>query len=78
MRDNVHVMPPKNHAPASTSGGLRTRKQAAEYLAISERRLDELTRAGRLLAKRDGNRVFYELAELERHIANLDAYEPAS
>jgi excisionase family DNA binding protein len=65
------------HAAAS-SGGLRTRAEAAEYLRTSERRLDELIRAGQLAAVRDGAKVKIYVSELERYIATLPAFEPAS
>lgn len=63
---------------ATTSGGLRTRAQAAEYLGTSQRRLDELIRAGAINAVRDGSMVKIHVAELERYIADLPAYEPAA
>lgn len=65
-----------DHAPAST--GLRTRSEAAVYLACSERRLDELIRAGAIAAVRDGKNVKIRTTELERYISELPAYEPAS
>lgn len=56
-----------------------TRREAAIYLATSERRLDDLTKAGELLAKRDGPRtVKYDRAELDRYADALPSYEPAS
>lgn len=69
-------MPSHEHAPAS--GGLQTRAQAAEYLSTSQRRLDELIRAGALAAVRDGSSVKIHTTELERYIAELPAYEPAA
>lgn len=63
-------------APAST--GLRTRSQAAVYLSCSERRLDELIRAGAIAAVRDGKNVKIRSTELDRYISELPAYEPAS
>lgn len=63
---------------APTTTGLRTRSEAATYLACSERRLDELIRSGQLAAVRDGKNVKITVAELERYIAALPAYEPAS
>jgi len=64
------------HAPAS--GGLQTRAQAADYLSTSQRRLDELIRAGAIAAVRDGAAVKIHTIELERYIADLPAYEPAT
>ena len=58
--------------------GLCTRAEAADYLACAERRLDELIRAGQLAAVRDGKNVKITVAELDRYIADLPAYEPAS
>lgn len=63
---------------AIASGGLRTRAQAADYLGTSQRRLDELIRAGALAAVRDGSMVKIHVTELERYIAELPAYEPAA
>lgn len=65
-------------AAASNGSGLRSRAEAAEYLSCSERRLDELIRAGALAAVRDGKNVKITAAELERYVAELPAYEPAS
>lgn len=61
-----------------TSGGLRTRAEAALYLRTSLRRLDELIRSGELAAVRDGRSVKILTTELERYISELPAYEPVS
>ena len=63
---------------ATTSGGLHSRAEAARYLRTSQRRLDELIRSGDLIAVRDGRNVKVTAAELERYIADLPSYEPAS
>ena len=63
---------------ASTSTGLRTRAEAAQYLRTSQRRLDELIKSGQLAAVRDGRSVKIHAAELDRYINDLPAYEPAS
>ncbi len=62
---------------APDSGGLRSRSEAAEYLSMSMRRLDELIKSGALCAVRDGRSVKVSKVELERYIADLPAYEPA-
>lgn len=61
-----------------TSGGLRTRAEAALFLRTSMRRLDELIRSGQLGAVRDGRSVKILTTELERYVADLPAYEPVS
>lgn len=63
---------------APDSGGLRSRAEAARYLKTSLRRLDELIKSGDLVAVRDGRNVKVTVAELERYIAELPSYEPAS
>lgn len=65
-----------SHEP--TSGGLRTRAEAAEFLRTSQRRLDELIRSGALAAVRDGRSVKILTTELERYVSDLPAYEPVS
>jgi excisionase family DNA binding protein len=57
---------------------LLSRKGAAEYLDISQRRLDELTRVGALAAKRDGRSVKYDITELDRYASDLHDWEPRS
>jgi excisionase family DNA binding protein len=57
---------------------LLSRKGAAEYLDISQRRLDELTRVGALAAKRDGRSVKYDITELDRYASDLPDWEPRS
>jgi excisionase family DNA binding protein len=69
-------MPTTEVAP--DSGGLRTRAEAARYLNTSPRRLDELIRAGAIVAVRDGRNVKITQAELERYIADLPSHEPVS
>lgn len=69
-------MPTQTSAPAS--GGLRTRAEAAQFLRTSLRRLDELIKCGALAAVRDGRSVRVSVAELERYISDLPAYEPVA
>lgn len=69
-------MPP--HLVAPRIGGLQTRAEAATFLKTSKRRLDELIRSGELAAVRDGRAVKITTAELERYVAELPAFEPAS
>jgi len=57
---------------------LNSRAEAASYLRMSKRRLDELIKAGAIAAVRDGRNVKITGAELERYIADLPSYEPVS
>jgi len=57
---------------------LNSRAEAAAYLRMSKRRLDELIKAGVIAAVRDGRNVKVTHAELERYIADLPSYEPVS
>lgn len=63
---------------APDSGGLNSRAESAKYLRTSQRRLDELIRAGAIAAVRDGRSVKITTTELERYIRDLPAYEPVS
>lgn len=63
---------------ALSSGGLRSRAEAAAYLRMSKRRLDDLIRSGAICAVRDGRNVKITSTELERYIADLPSYEPVS
>lgn len=74
MRDSFPVMPTNN---APDSGGLNSRVEAARYLKMSVRRLDELLRVGAINALRDGRSVKITGRELERYISELPSYEPA-
>ena len=56
---------------------LRDRKEAAQYLSTSPRRLDSLIQAGLIAAVRDGGKTKITVRELDRYIADLPAYEPA-
>lgn len=58
-----------------TSGGLRTRAEAADYLRTSKRRLDDLIRAGAITAVRDGRQVKIAATELERFVNALPVVE---
>jgi hypothetical protein len=51
--------------------GLFSRDGAATYLATSPRRVDELRRAGRLLAVLDGREWKFTAADLDMYIAGL-------
>jgi excisionase family DNA binding protein len=62
---------------ATGSGGLHSRAEAAKYLSMSMRRLDDLIKSGALCAVRDGRSVKVSRVELERYITDLPAYEPA-
>lgn len=62
----------------TTSAGLRTRAEAAQFLRTSQRRLDELIKSGAIAAVRDGRSVKILTSELERYIADLPSYEPAT
>ena len=57
---------------------MNSRAEAAEYLSMSMRRLDELIKSGSLCAVRDGRSVKVSRVELERYISALPAYEPAT
>lgn len=69
------TQPPQN---AASSGGLVKRRDAAAYLGTSPRRLDELIRAGKIAALRDGGVVKFTVAELERYVAELPSHEPVA
>lgn len=71
-------MPTHNPQNAAPSGGLLKRKEAAQYLGTSTRRLDELIRAGKIAALRDGGAIKFTKTELERYVSELPAYEPVS
>ena len=47
-------------------------------LSTSRRRIMELLKSGELAAVRDGGWVKIRVAELDRYIADLPSYEPAS
>ena len=51
--------------------GLLDRKAAAEYLACTARRVDDLRREGRLLAVLDGAQWRYRLIHLDAFIESL-------
>ncbi len=63
---------------APRSGGLNSRAEAAAYLRMSKRRLDELIRSGAICAVRDGRNVKITSTELERYISDLPSYEPVA
>lgn len=51
---------------------------AAELLSTSERRIDELRRAGVLVAVEDGRELKYTPEELQRYVNSLKVREPRS
>lgn len=51
---------------------------AAEMLSTSERRIDELRRAGTLTAVADGREFKFTAVELQRYADSLAEYEPRS
>lgn len=51
--------------------GLFSKEGAASYLATSTRRVDELRRAGKLLAVLDGREFKYTAADLDAYIDGL-------
>lgn len=55
---------------------LYDKASAAEALSTSERRVDELRRAGLLVAVQDGREFKYTVAELQRYVDSLDASAP--
>lgn len=50
---------------------LYNKASAAEQLSTSVRRIDELRRAGRLIAVQDGREYKYTHAELQRYVDSL-------
>ncbi|HEY8355379.1 MAG TPA: helix-turn-helix domain-containing protein [Methylophilaceae bacterium] len=61
----------------STEKLLYTADEAAELLSMSRRRLDELRRAGDILAVRDGRSFKFRRDDLIEYASRLPAYEPA-
>lgn len=55
---------------------LYDKASAAEALSTSERRVDELRRAGLLVAVQDGREFKYTVTELQRYVDSLDASAP--
>ncbi|QDF19941.1 hypothetical protein HWC44_gp054 [Mycobacterium phage ThetaBob] len=51
---------------------LYDKSAAAVQLSTSERRIDELRRAGVLIAVQDGREWKFTAAELQRYVASLD------
>jgi excisionase family DNA binding protein len=56
--------------------GLFDKDAAAAYLSTSDRRVDELRRAGLLTAVQDGREYKYRLTDLEEYIEGLPVWEP--
>lgn len=55
---------------------LYDKRAAAEMLSMSERRIDELRRSGKLLAVKDGRESKYTHEDLQRYVASLADWEP--
>lgn len=55
---------------------LVTRGEAARLLSMSVSEIDNLRRAGHLIAKRSGSRVFFLVAELQQWARSLPADIP--
>lgn len=63
-------------APATPSSFPRiryTRSDAARALSISVRSLDRLRQDGKIVARRDGGRVFFDHSELESYAKSCPA-----
>jgi hypothetical protein len=54
--------------------GLYDKVGAADYLSTSPRRIDELRRAGMLIAVADGRTFKYTRADLDAYVASLPTY----
>lgn len=54
-----------------TNMGILDKSGAAAYLSTSARRVDELRRAGRLLAVLDGREFKFRVADLDDYIESL-------
>ncbi|UXA12394.1 helix-turn-helix domain-containing protein [Mycobacterium sp. SMC-8] len=54
---------------------LYDRRSAAETLSTSERRIDELRRAGKLPSVRDGRQYKYRHDDLQRYVDSLATFE---
>ena len=68
---------PHKGGDVSTEKLLYTADEAAELLSMSRRRLDELRRAGDILAVRDGRSFKFRRDDLIEYASRLPAYEPA-
>jgi len=61
-----------NQTPVATSDGeLLTRQQTAERLKISLPTLNELTKAGKIIGYRIGNRLRYKAAEVQQALTKI-------
>jgi len=56
--------------------GLFNKDSAADYLSTSARRVDELRRAGILIARLDGREWKYSRQDLDDYIDSLPTSEP--
>lgn len=64
LDDSAAPLPERNRL-------LVSRNEAARILSLSVPEVDNLRRAGRLLAKRHGSRVLFPVSELERFVEAL-------
>ena len=58
----------KDHVKGAAMSKLMTNKQAAKYLCISERKLWELSKFGRIQTVRIDRAVRYDIADLDSFI----------
>ncbi len=70
MRAEIEALRDHKQAlQAESCEGALSRKEAADLLDISERRLDQMRGAGEIAAVKEGHRVFIPEAEIERILA---------
>jgi len=71
------ILPPKKPIPPLTAERLAvSRREAATMLGISERSLDNWTKAGKLTARKIGARVLYPVQSLQEFL-NTDSTDVA-
>lgn len=71
--DTIHALRDRKQAlRAESCPGMLSRKQAAEALGISMRKLDQMREAGAIAAEKVGHRVFIAEAEVERILAERE------
>lgn len=58
-------------SPVQPESLLVTRPEAARILSLSVAEIDNLRRAGRLLAKKHGSRVLFPMSEPEKFVSRL-------
>lgn len=70
MIEEIHALRDRKQAlRAESCSGMLSRKQAADALGISTRKLDQMRQAGAIATERVGHRVFIPEAEVERILA---------